>query len=160
VPGQKLATCSAAKHDVFVRFRLSHAHLLIYTSQVRFAGMVAEATAGPGWRQGPCPSPVCLLWSSLGLQVRLDEPQPYVDAARHCREQVSRVQVSQFVGLPESFSCRLAERHQGDDSASTWLRSSAVFAGYSASELRFATRRAVPSATPPSCTIRSAVSST
>src|SRR5262249_30873699 len=47
-----------------------------------------------------------------------------------------------------------------DDRASTWLRPSTAFAGYSASDDRFATIRAVPSATPPSCTARSAMSST
>ena len=37
--------------------------------------------------------------SALGLQMRLDEPEPLVDAARDLREQVGRVQVAQFVGL-------------------------------------------------------------
>jgi hypothetical protein len=95
--------------------------------------------------------------SALGLQVRLDEPEPLVDAARHLREQVGRVQVSQLVRLPDGVPRRLAEGRQGRRQR---LDVATAFAGYSASELRFATIRAVPSATPPSCTARSAMSST
>jgi ketosteroid isomerase-like protein len=39
-------------------------------------------------------------------------------------------------------------------------REEAALSGYSGNELRLATMRAVPSATPPSCTARSAMSST
>src|SRR6516225_4911814 len=67
---------------------------------------------------------------------------------------------------PSSLACPMACRAalpkaaRADDRASTWLRPSAALAGYSGSELRLATIRAVPSATPPSCTARSAISST
>ena len=59
-----------------------------------------------------------------------------------------------------AFRAALPNAASADDSASTWLRPSTADAGYSASELRLATARAVPSATPPSCTARSAMSST
>ena len=45
--------------------------------------------------------------------MRLDEPQPLVDAARHLGEQVGRVQVAQLVGLVDGLPRRLAERRQG-----------------------------------------------
>jgi hypothetical protein len=46
----------------------------------------------------------------------LDEPQPLVDAARHLREQVGRVQVAQLVGgrdgLPRRLAATLVESGQ------------------------------------------------
>src|SRR5262245_65739215 len=46
-------------------------------------------------------------WLSLCVDVRLDEPQPLVDAARHLGEQVGRVQVAQFVCLVDGLPRRL-----------------------------------------------------
>jgi len=57
--------------------------------------------------------PVRALRSSLRLQVRLDEPEPLVDAARDLGEQVGRVQVAQFIGLIDGLPRPFAERRQG-----------------------------------------------
>ena len=59
-----------------------------------------------------------------------------------------------------AFRASLPKAARAEERASTWLRPSAILSGYSGSELRFATTRAVPSATPPSWTARSAISST
>src|SRR4051812_12014031 len=50
--------------------------------------------------------------SALGLQVRLDEPEPLVNAARDLRKQVGRVQVAQLVGRLDGLSRRLTEGRQ------------------------------------------------
>src|SRR5262249_10784171 len=74
------------------------------------------------------------------------------------RSAVSRSPSSLAWSMP--FRAAAPNAARADDSASTCPRPSTAFSGYSASDDRFATIRAVPSATPPSCTARSAMSST
>ena len=53
--------------------------------------MVAEVVAGPGRRQGPCPSQVWLLWSSLGLQARPSVQVPAGSPDHDTKAQVQEV---------------------------------------------------------------------
>src|SRR5690349_6576651 len=69
----------------------------------RHSGSCPTAPTLPGWPSG----------SALRLEVRLDEPQPPVDAARHLGEQGGRVRVVQLVGPVDGPPRRRAERRQG-----------------------------------------------
>src|SRR5256885_6285056 len=65
-----------------------------------------EPVHRPGRRARPTARsasiPALVARSALRLEVRLDEPQPLVDAARHLGEQVGGVQVAQLVGLVDA----------------------------------------------------------
>src|SRR5262245_40371717 len=49
---------------------------------------------------------------SFRLEVRFDEPEPFVDAARDLREEIGGIEVAEIVGLVDRCSGRLAERRQ------------------------------------------------
>jgi hypothetical protein len=96
-----------------------------------------------------------------GLGMGFHKPKPFVDAAGDFGEQIRRVGIVQFVRLIDRAAGFLSEggkragngfdmRHALRDGPS----------GYSSSCERDAATRAVPSAMPPSCTMRSAIMST
>jgi hypothetical protein len=93
------------------------------------------------------------------LQVRLDEPQPLVHPARDLGEHVGGVLVLELIRLVDARARQLPEGGQRRRHRLAWSRP-ALTAGYSGRVERVATWRAVPCAVPPSCTRRSARSST
>ena len=93
--------------------------------------------------------------------MRLDEPQPLVNAARYFGEQIGRIEVAQIVGFVDGLTCRLAERGQGRrkgvDVAPAINGRCRVFTQRCSALRRYVQSRV---ATPPNCTARSAISST
>src|SRR4051812_32894850 len=65
------------------------------------------------WNPRVTSAPFRMTRSSLGLLVGLDEPQPFVHAARDFGEQVGGVAVAEAVGLSDRLADRRAERGQG-----------------------------------------------
>ena len=96
----------------------------------------------------------------LALPVRLDEPEVLVDVARDLGEDVGGVGVAGLVGLVDRGAHLLAESREGVESASTWSLPLHDVERVSRSDVRFAVACTVPSAVPPSWTIRSAIRST
>ena len=69
------------------------------------------AKLGEGWGEGGGTTARVLL--AFGLQVRLDEPQPLVNATGNLGEEVRSVGIAKFVALPYGLPNGLAEERQG-----------------------------------------------